>query len=92
MDRIVNLLNTENLSTDECYSYLNKDVGSELPLLFSDHSKLQLAQNLFLKQKITQSEFNKLDLLQIASGACSNITDGVDVNGRSTSESKRVLT
>jgi hypothetical protein len=82
MDRIVNLLSTENLSSDECYSYLGKDVGSELPLLFSDHSKLELAQNLLLKQKKTQTEFNKIDLLQIASGASSNITDGVDVNGK----------
>jgi hypothetical protein len=80
MDRIVNLLNTENLSSDECYAYLGKD--GELPLLFSDHSKLELAQNLLLKQKKTQTDFNKLDLLQIASGASSNITDGVDVNGR----------
>jgi hypothetical protein len=82
MDRIVNLLSTENLSSDECYSYLSKDVGSELPLLFSDHSKLELAQNLFSKQKKTLTEFNKLDLLQVASGASSNVTDGVDVNGK----------
>jgi hypothetical protein len=81
MDRIVNLLNTENLSADECYSYLSKDVGSELPLLFSDHSKLELALKLFLKLKKTQTEFNKIDLLQVASGASSNITDGADVNG-----------
>ena len=82
MDRIVNLLNTESLTNEECYSYLNKDGGGELPLLFSDHSKLQLALNLFLKQKSLKSEFRKLELLQVASGACSNLSDGVDLNGK----------
>lgn len=81
MDRIVHLLNTDNLTSDECYAYLGKDAVSDLPLLFSEHAKLELAQNLFLKLKKNQSDFNKIDLLQIASGASSNIADGVDVNG-----------
>lgn len=81
MDRIVNLLNTDILSSDECYSYLSRDTGSDLPLLFADQSKLVLAQNLFLKQKLLQTDYNKIDLLRIACAASSNISDGVNVEG-----------